>query len=489
MIQIGKIVLYLGCFLSCTALATPVIKVGSKSFTESYVLAEIISQILEDTGEFQVDRKFGMGGTGFLFKALENNEIDLYPEYTGTISDAILKNPRFSTISLIREALDTQGLIISESLGFNNTYALAVREELAERYSLKKISDLNFHPQIKTVFSYEFLKREDGYLGLKRIYNLKLKHVRGMEHSLVYTALEKKEVDLTDIYSTDAKLSQLKLKILQDNKSFFPTYYAVILAQKNFIEKHPKAWSALKKLEGSISEKKMIELNAMADLEKKSFPEIAATFLGKSSPTPVKIWQELKTRTRQHVFLVFVSLLAATLAGIPLGILASRSKILGQIILLFSGLLQTIPSLALLCFLIPLFGIGTLPSLVALFLYGLLPIVRNTYTGILSIDNKLIEVSKALGFSSWQKLRLVELPLASRNIMAGLHTSAVISVGTATLAALIGAGGYGALIVTGLALNNTNLILQGAIPAAIMALLVHGIFELLNKVIIPEGIR
>jgi osmoprotectant transport system permease protein len=190
-----------------------------------------------------------------------------------------------------------------------------------------------------------------------------------------------------------------------------------------------------------------------------------------------------------HIYLVLVSLGAAVLLGVPLGILAARHEGLGQAELVAVGILQTIPSLALLCFMIPLFGIGKLPALVALSLYALLPIVRNTYTGLIGIDRQLLEIAGVLGLSPWQRLTRIELPLSSLHIMAGIKTSAVWTVGTATLAAFIGGGGYGDLIVRGLALDDLSLILSGAVPAALMALVIHGLFELVDRVVIPKGLR
>ena len=169
--------------------------------------------------------------------------------------------------------------------------------------------------------------------------------------------------------------------------------------------------------------------------------------------------------------------------------MAARFRRLGQTTLVSVGILQTIPSLALLCFMIPLFGIGRLPSLVALFLYALLPIVRSTYTGLIGLDRQLLEIAGVLGLSQRQRLTRIELPLASLNIMAGIKTSAVLTVGTATLAAFIGGGGYGTLIVRGLALNDIPTILAGAVPAAVMALVIHACFELVDRLVIPEGLR
>jgi len=469
----------------------PTVTVGSKAFTESYILAEIISQTLEQTGEVQVVRKFGLGGTGIPYEALMKGSIDLYPEYSGTISEAILKKHSDNDLKTIQEDLVPINLIITGSLGFNNTYALAMNGKLAKEKNITEISDLKKFPDIHVGFSHEFMNRPDGYPGLSEKYNLKLTNIKALEHSLAYEAIERGEIDLTDAYSTDAKIQRFGLRLLNDDKHFFPDYFALILARKEFATKYPRSWKALKKLEETISEEEIQHLNGLSDLEKMEFPQIAAEFLHKRSTQIIenstlrKVWGY----TKQHLALVSISLLVSILFGLPLAILAARFRTLGRYILLTSGVIQTIPSLALLCFLIPFFGIGTIPALVALFLYGLLPIVINTYTSLISIDSKLIESAKALGLSSFQRLILIELPLSSPAIMAGIKTSAIINIGTATLAALIGAGGYGTPIVTGLALNDIPTILQGAIPAALMSLLAYGLFEIADRVVIPKGLR
>lgn len=177
------------------------------------------------------------------------------------------------------------------------------------------------------------------------------------------------------------------------------------------------------------------------------------------------------------------------MVAIPLGVLSARQPRLGQIILGAVGLLQTIPSLALLVFMIPLFGIGGLPAVAALFLYSLLPIVRNTYTGLRDIPPELIESARALGLPRGARLRLIELPLVSPAVLAGIKTAAIINVGTATLGALIGAGGYGQPILTGIRLDDMGLILPGAIPAALLALAVQGLFESVERRLVPRGLR
>jgi osmoprotectant transport system permease protein len=185
------------------------------------------------------------------------------------------------------------------------------------------------------------------------------------------------------------------------------------------------------------------------------------------------------------------SLLLAVVAGVPLGIFASRGGAVGHAILAFAGIVQTIPSLALLALLVPIpfFGISPRTAIAALFLYGLLPIVRNTATGLQDIAPALRESAVALGLEPGARLRKIYLPIASRTILAGIKTSAVINIGTATLAALIGAGGLGEPILSGLNLNDHATILQGAIPAALLALLVQWLFDLFDRILIPKGLR
>jgi len=191
----------------------------------------------------------------------------------------------------------------------------------------------------------------------------------------------------------------------------------------------------------------------------------------------------------EHIKLVMLSLGLAVLLAIPLGVLAARLKRLGQVVIGLTGILQTVPSLAMFVFMIPVFGIGTWPAIAALFLYSLLPIVRNTHAGLVGIAPELRESAAAMGLPRGVRLRRIELPLATRSILAGIKTAAVINVGTATLAALIGAGGYGQPILTGIRLDNISLILEGAIPAAILALLAQGVFEGIERWLTPRGLR
>ncbi len=476
--------------LSTSALwAKPVITVGSKTFTESYILSEIIAQIIEDAGEADVQRRLGLGATGIIFESLKSGQIDIYPEYTGTISEAILKNPKLQSLSEIGLALVPLGLKISDSLGFNDTYALAVRKDLSNQQNIKTMSDLKKYPGIRAGFTHEFLKRSDGFDSMVKHYGYVFTNYAGMEHSLAYQSLAENKIDLVEVYSTDAKIQKYNLELLKDDRDFFPKYLAVLLYRKELLTKFPKTMAALENLENQINEQKMVELNAKVELDNWSFEKAARFYLNKDQSKKSTFLPMFIKRTKEHLALVFISLFVAILFGVPLGILASKNRHLAQVVLLLSGLLQTIPSLALLCFLIPLFGIGYLPAVVALFLYALLPIVRNTYLGLMAIDFRLLESAQTLGLSRWDRLRLIEIPLASPSILSGIKLSAVINVGTATLAAFIGAGGYGAIIVTGLALNDTNLILQGAIPSAVLAVLVHGLFEIADHFLIPDGIK
>ncbi|MGH7368583.1 MAG: glycine betaine ABC transporter substrate-binding protein, partial [Candidatus Rokuibacteriota bacterium] len=189
------------------------IRVGSKSFTESYILAEVAAQIIEQVGEARVERRVGLGGTGVTYRALESGAIDLYPEYTGTLARVLLKDPSLQTPEAIRARLEPQGLTVSASLGFANTYALAVRAEMAERLGLRTIGDLARHPELSAGFSSGFLERADGWPGLRARYGLTLARVDVMEHALTYRAIASGEVDVMDVYSTDGQLERLDLRL------------------------------------------------------------------------------------------------------------------------------------------------------------------------------------------------------------------------------------------------------------------------------------
>ncbi len=493
---VGTAALLLLSGAACATAASPdarVIRVGSKSFTESFILGELIAAIVEGAGEAEVERKMGLGAAAIAFRAISTGEIDIYPEYTGTLSYALLKDSSAIGVVELRRRLRRLGLTVSDPLGFENTYALAVREDVGERLGLRTITDLKHHPEMEAAFSAGYIDRVDGWPGLQQRYDLRFAEVRVIEHSLSYEAVSRGDVDVIDIYSTDGKIDRFDLRVLVDDLEFFAKYEAVMLVREDFIDRYPRTWERLNELlVGRFDDAEMSALNALADLEGQAPREVAAAFLSNGQPATrggVSIRDEILGLTLDHAFLVVFALSLATLVSIPLGIVAARFRRLGQTTLVSVGILQTIPSLALLCFMIPLFGIGRLPSLVALFLYALLPIVRSTYTGLIGLDRQLMEIAGVLGLSQWQRLTRIELPLASLNIMAGIKTSAVLTVGTATLAAFIGGGGYGTLIVRGLALNDIPTILAGAVPAAVMALVIHACFELADRFVIPAGLR
>lgn len=463
--------------------------VGSKHFNEGYILAEIIARLLEDRG-FPVERKFGLGGTLICFEALKNGEIDIYPEYSGTLAQAILKLPGRVSYAELRGTVKRRfDMDLLDSFGFDNTYAIALRRNLARQRGLKTISDLARFPDLRFGFSYEFLNRHDGWPGLARTYGLSARPV-GIEHGLAYQAIREKELDVTDVYSTDGDIKKFDLLLLKDDKQYFPQYLAAPVVRG---ELDGRVKRILGELAGTIADEQMRRLNAMVILEGKSFAAVAHRFLREAGLLKAEgrlveesKWVTLLFRTATHLKLTFIALLAGMVVAIPFGIWVYRVRAIARPVMYTAGLLQTIPSIALLAFMIPLFGIGAKPAIVALFLYSLLPILRNTAAALFSIDPVLKKVSVGMGLTAQQRLRYVELPLAAPTILAGIKTAAVINIGTATLAAFIGAGGLGEPIVTGLALNDTSLILEGAIPAALLAIMTEWAFEGLERLLIPK---
>jgi osmoprotectant transport system substrate-binding protein/osmoprotectant transport system permease protein len=466
--------------------AADTLRIGSKRFTESYILGEVLKRQVEGTAP--AEHRPGLGNTGIVFNALKSRAIDLYPEYTGTIAKEILKLDGSPSIDALNRALARDGLAAGVPLGFNNTYALAMREDRAQALGVGSISDLARHPDIRLGLSQEFLGRADGWPGLKAAYRLPQATPRGLDHGLAYEAIAAGKIDVMDVYTTDAKIERYRLRVLDDDRKFFPRYDAVILYRLDVPKRFPQTWQALQRLEGRIDERAMIRMNAAAELDKRSFAEAAALLDGdaparaKRRFVDVLFGPDFWRLTGQHLALVFVSLAASIAVGVPLGMIAAKFPRSGQVILGTVGVIQTIPSLALFAFLIALVGtIGAVPALIALFLYALLPIVRNTHAGLTGIGRGMHQAAMALGLRARERLWLVELPLAAPSILAGIKTSAVINVGTATIAAFIGAGGYGERIAAGLALNDNVTLLAGAIPAAALALIVQGAFELAEK--------
>jgi osmoprotectant transport system permease protein len=472
----------------------PTVRVGSKVFTESVILGEIARGVVQEAGVPVLHRR-ELGGTQVLFHALEADQLDVYPEYTGTISGEILVGKPIKDESALRAALAARGVGMSRPLGFNDTYAIGMREAEAARLGVVGLADLRERPDLKFGFSNEFMDRADGWPGVRKRYGLPQRDVRGLDHDLAYRALAAGEIQATDLYSTDAEIRQYNLRVLKDDLNFFPPYECVWLFRADLKTRSPAAFAALARLEAKITSAEMAGMNARAKLDRVAEDRVAADFLAGKFGIEARITSEtfigrLLRRLGEHLTLVSISLMAAIVVSIPLGVVAARTARLGAFILTTTGLIQTIPSLALLVFMIPWLGIGARPALVALFLYSLLPIVRNTATGLRDIPASLRESAEALGLPASERLRRIELPLASRSILAGIKTAAVINVGTATIGALIGAGGFGQPILTGIRRDDLSMILfEGAVPAAVLALAVQGAFDLGERFLVPRGLR
>jgi osmoprotectant transport system substrate-binding protein/osmoprotectant transport system permease protein len=492
------VIALISLFLPRISRADETVRVGSKRFTESYLLAEIVVALITSEGA-PAKHEQGLGATAVAFRALEDGQIDALPEYTGTLAEAIVQS-HDGNLESLRAALAPRGFSISDPIGFQNTYALAVTKNTAARLALHTTSDLTGHQDLRYGLSYEFVGRSDGWPGLASKYDLHPKNFSSMDHALSYEAIAGGSEDVIDVYTTDAKITRYDLITLADDRAYFPRYDAVLVYKSDLPNRVPTFARVLKRLPNLIDQDAMQKMNARAELDHIPFAQVAADFLaarnGKSisaNTSRVSFMRGLADSIAQygprHLELVSIALFLSTLLGVPLGILAYTKPRAGGAILAITGVVQTIPSLALFCFFIPVLGIGIVPALAALFLYGLLPIVRNTHAGLSSIAGDLREAGVALGLTTFERLRYVELPLASRTILAGVKTSAVVAVGSATIAAFIGAGGFGEPISTGLSLNDVPTILQGAVPAAGLALLVQGFFELIETKLTPRALR
>lgn len=490
--------------------------VASKPFGESFLLAEMFAQLLESRG-IGVERRLGLGATEIAFQALRTGAIDVYPEYTGTGLVAVLDEEPTGTAGevyrRVRSAFrERWGIRWLPPLGFENTYAIAVRSETAESDGLRTLSDLSAVPRrYRAGFSPDFIGRSDGLPGLQSAYGLEPREVRSLLQAVKYEALAAGEVDVIDGYSTDGLIARYDLVVLLDDRGFFPPYQAAPLVGSSLWDTRPDAIRALSELAGMFDVRTIGDLNRRIEVDGDGVPTVARDALrdlGLVEGPAIRILRDEQTvragsvaaymwarrsqiagLTARHMLLVGVSLVCAVLVAIPLGLVLERVRSGAEGVIRAVGVLQTIPSIALLAFMIPLLGIGVVPAIVALFLYSLFPIVRNTYTGIRDADPAAVDSARSLGMTEGQILRYVRLPLAIPVIMAGIRTAAVITVGTATLAAFIGAGGLGDPIVAGLALSDTWMILSGAVPAALLALVVDGSLALVERAVTPPGIR
>jgi len=479
--------------IACLALsvspASATIVVGSKNFTENYILSEAAALLLEANG-FDVARRQGLNGTKISYEALANHAITLYPEYSGTITEVILGRPELEDLGAIRAELDVLGLRLLDPLGFNNTYAIAVTREFARSRDVGRISDLKRVDGLRAAFPHEFLNRPDGWPGLKERYGLDLSP-RGIEHSLSYDALAGDEIDVTAVYSTDGEIPRAGLVLLEDDLGYFPTYLAAFLAND---ELPPEAALVLETLSGRIDDARMQELNLAALDPDVTYATVASNFLKDEGlidgdAAVSGFLPQLLKNTQRHLALTGTALALAILVGVGIAVSVHRHRAASNGFLYFAGLMQTVPSIALLALMIPLAGVGQKPAIIALFLYSLLPIARSTITAMHAIPPGYRQVAAAMAMTRRQELRHVLLPLAMPHVLAGIRTAAIICIGTATLAAFIGAGGLGDPIVTGLALNDTRLILQGAIPAAGLAILTEMFFGLVERWLVPPHMR
>lgn len=458
--------------------------VGSKTFTESHILAEITAQFLESRG-FDVERKRGLGGTLVAYEALRTGELDVYPDYTGTLIRAVMQREAMTSAEL-SAALARDGAAFEIQFGFNNSYAIAVGEALAQELGLQRVSDLRDHESIRFGFSHEFLNRGDGWPALRELYKLP-QRVSGIDHALAYRAIGSGQLDVTDAYTTDGDLDLYSLKLLEDDRGLFPEYQAGLLMTRTLDD---KVKNTLMELSGALDEAAMRALNRAVVTDGKSPFDVAGAYLRESglvaANAPVlERESRILQNTIVHLKLTLTALVLACLTAIPGAVLASRSSAIANATQYVAGLIQTIPALALLALLIPILGLGQKTAIVALFLYSLLPIVRNTLAGLAGVDPLLKDVAMGMGLTSSQRLLKIELPLAMPMILAGVRTAAVISIGTATLAAFVGAGGLGDPILTGLSLSDNQLILQGALPAAGLAIVAEFLFQRLERLIVP----
>ncbi|HWG35952.1 MAG TPA: glycine betaine ABC transporter substrate-binding protein [Gemmatimonadaceae bacterium] len=493
----------------------PPVVVASKPFGESYLLCEMFAQLLEAHG-IAVTRRPGLGATEVAFGALRQNAIDVYPEYTGTgliailhdsVADSLSRDSRAVYQKVARTFTARYGVRWLPPLGFQNTYAIAVRRSTAERYHLRTLSDLAREgSHLVGGFTPDFIGRSDGLPGLARVYGVRLRDVRPLAPAVKYRALADGAVDVADGYSTDGLLARYDLVTLLDDRHFFPPYEAAALVSPRLVRDRPDAIAVLTLLSGRLDEARMRRLNQRVEVAGEDVRRVAADALNElgvmsasvspatsvGSDTHDSFWRYMWKRratigalTLRHLFLVVTALGAAILVAIPLGLALERARSAAEPVVRALGVIQTVPSIAMLAFMIPLFGIGTVPALVALWLYALYPIARNTYTGVRDADPGAIEAAEALGTTAVQRLLWVRLPLAAPIIMAGVRTAAVITVGAATLAAFIGAGGLGEPILAGLALADTRMILSGALPAAALALAVDGVLALVERRVTP----
>ncbi|MFG0251883.1 MAG: glycine betaine ABC transporter substrate-binding protein, partial [Phycisphaerales bacterium JB038] len=458
--------------LACPAWAQTdgVLRVGAKNFTEQEILGELVAQLIEGGTDLRVQRRFGLAGTDICHAALLAGEIDLYVEYTGTGLLTVLRREVISNrhvayrvvASEYRQRFDLEWL---PPFGFNNTYALTVRGVDAAAEGWNAIGDLAADADsLRAGFTSEFMERPDGYPGLSEAYGFSFGDTVDLDPGLMYDAASKDQVDLICAFATDGRIAEYGLRTLEDDRGFFPPYDAAPVARREALEAHPELRAVLAVLAGAIDDEAMRRMNHAVDVGRQEPTVVARRWIEErfgsladlraledSSPAaaPVGLLSlasqrraEVLRKTAEHLILTALGTCIAIAIGVPLGVLIHRQRAVRGPVLAGTEVVQTIPSLAMLAFLFAVYGLlGRAPAVTALVLYALLPIVLNTFTGLREVPSQVLQAADGVGMSSWQKLRMVELPLAAPVIIAGIRAATVLTVGIATLSTYIGAGG------------------------------------------------
>ena len=526
---LALVALAAACFVDATATrggerpsgGQQVIKVGSKHFTEQKILGYMVAELIEARTDLEADRgAIGLSGTKMAFQAVQSGEIDLYPEYTGTGWVNILDEeyePGMTPDDILQQVRQTfrekWNLTWLDPLGFENSYAFAMREAHAEKLGITKVSDLEGHlDDLQPGFDHEFVDRPE-FKRIPDVYGFEFKEreIRLLQPSLMYPAIQAEEVDLIDAFTTDGRVDAYNLRLLEDDKGLFPPYDACLLVRQEVLDEHPELRDALGQLSGRFTMEDMRRLNfEVADTE--ASPEcVAHNFLVEEGLLPdgqkrdcggglpewvpgfaaawinFGIWGQLL----RHIKLVAAAMAMAIVVGVGAGLALTRFRTLAPPMLGLASIIQTVPSLALLALMIPIWGIGQPASIAALFLYAVLPILRNTYTAVDEVDPAVIEVGKGMGMTDFQILWKVEIPLCLPVVMAGIRTSMVICVGIATLCTFAAAGGLGDIIWMGMqkGQRGTSYILAGVVPAVVLALSLDGLIALLQYLLTPKGLK
>jgi osmoprotectant transport system permease protein len=493
------------------------ITIASKPFAESYLLAEMMAQLLEAHGHLVV-RRPGLGATEVAFGAVRTGAVDAYPEYVGTgllvvlrdsVTPAMRRDPRLAFREVATASEARFGVRWLPPLGFRNGYALAVRRGTADSLQLRTMSDVSARgAALRAGFTSDFIGRADGWPGVRAAYGWTLASVRPLAPALKYDALRQGAVDLVDGYDTDAPLADTTLVVLPDDRGFFPPYEASIVVSAALRTRDPAAVAVLTTLSGRMTEAEMRRWNAALETDRRPVRDVAHDALRTlglvtergdvaraDAPAP-GLWAFLWARraetarlTGEHLLLVAVAMLLALAVALPAGVWLADRATAADRVLQGLALAQTIPGLALLALLLPVLGVGAAPALVALWVYALLPVVQGTVVGLRAVDATATEALAAMGATPRQQLWWARVPLAAPVLVTGVRTATVITIGTATLAAFVGGGGLGEPIVTGLGLADERLVLSGAIPAALLALVVDRGFAWLTRRVTPAHQR